>query len=398
MELYVLDSLLRRVEVIDRFESLIWTERFAAWGDFELIVYSNPESRKRFMAGVRLAINSSYRVMTVETVENTNDSEGRSVLKVKGRSIESLLEDRVARPNLNGSAASETWDITETPGNVARQMFNTICVTGALNQNDIIPFMQPGTIFPNDNIIEPPYTITWKQEPETLYDAIKNICELYDLGFRLVREFDTSRLYFNIYTGSDRTTSQTIHPSVVFAPELDNLQNTTSLVTIEGAKNAAYVITESSALIVYPDDVDPEVEGFERRLLLVKADDIKITPSDDPLKPPLTAEQVQSAMIQRGKEELSKHRSFAAFDGEIDQNSTYKYGIHYQLGDLVEIRNSDGETNNMRVTEQIFVSDREGERSYPTLTLNIYINPGSWLTWNFNQVWADMGPEFWSEV
>ena len=387
MEVYILDSLLRREKVIDRFESLIWTERWAAYGDFELIIQSTNESRSDFVAGTRIAQNESYRVMTVETVENTFDDEGKALLKVSGVSLEEILDDRIAKDTMSDLTTEPKWVLTGTPGDIARQIFNDICVTGNLDPGDVIPFLMPGTIFPEDTIPEPAEVITVEIPLTTVYGAIKEICNLYDLGFRLVRNFDTSQLYFDIYSGSDRTTLQTVLDPVVFAPELDNLKNTTEFTTISQSKNVAYVFSPVGFEVVVPQDVDPEVAGFERRVLLVQADDIT-----DPYN-------ASALMIQRGKEELSKNRSFSAFDGELNQHSEYKYGVHYNLGDLVEMRNSDGVTNNMRVTEQIFVSDREGERSYPTLAINLFITPGSWLAWDYNQVWADLGlTEYWADA
>jgi hypothetical protein len=64
---------------------------------------------------------------------------------------------------------------------------------------------------------------------------------------------------------------------------------------------------------------------------------------------------------------------------------------------VVETRNADGVTNNMRVTEQIFVSDQEGERAYPTLTLNTFINTGSWLSWLNNKTWSELTDEEWAD-
>jgi hypothetical protein len=213
----------------------------------------------------------------------------------------------------------------------------------------------------------------------TVYDAIAQICSTYNLGFRLLREYDTSNLWFDIYSGSDRTTGQSTLAPVVFAPGLDNLENTKELTIVENAKNVAYVFSPAGFEMVYPEDVDPDVEGFERRVLVVNASDIT---SENP--------DVSAALIQRGKEELAKNRTYQAFDGEISQNSSYKYGIHYNLGDLIEMRNEDGIANNMRVTEQIFVSDKEGERAYPTLTLNVFINTGSWLSWMKDKTWLDL--------
>jgi hypothetical protein len=141
--------------------------------------------------------------------------------------------------------------------------------------------------------------------------------------------------------------------------------------------------------VVYPLDVDPAIAGFERRVLLVKADDI--TDTDAPT--------ASAKMIQRGLDELAKNRKVQAFDGEISQYSQYQYGRDYHLGDLLDQRNSDGVANQMQVTEQIFVSDSEGERSYPTLTLTKFITPGSWAAWDPNEHWAEVDPALhWAEA
>lgn len=385
MELYTLDPLLRREYVIDRFESLIWTERFQEIGDFQLDIPSTTTTRSLLKADTYLAMNESHRVMRVESIEDAEDSENRRMLTVKGRSIESILLDRVAKESLSNLTTSPTWTITNPPATVARKIFHDICVTGVLDPNDVIPFIVEGTFLSPSTIPEPIDPITVDLEPTTVYDAIKNISDVWNLGFRMLRYFDTSQLYFDIYTGSDRTSAQTSLPPVIFTPELDNLQNTKELTSIDKSKNVAYVFSPAGFQMVYAIGVDPTVEGFERRALVVNASDIT---SDNP--------DVASALIQRGTEELSKYRTYQAFDGEISQFSQYKYGTHYNLGDIVEMRNQSGVTNNMRVTEQIFVSDREGERAYPTLSLNTFINTGSWLSWLNNKVWSDLTTEEWA--
>lgn len=382
MEVYILDPLLRREHVIDKFETLVWTERYSAYGDFELEILSTRESRSLLKAGVLLAMNESYRVMTLETVEDAVDKEGRKILSVKGRSLEAILLERILSADLTNWPTTSKWTYTDAPAEVARKIFHDVCVLGVLDPADVIPFIIEDSIMPEDTIAEPIDPITVELDPTTVYDAISDICEVWNLGFRILRNFDTSQLYFDIYAGSDRTTAQTVLPSVVFTPELDNLQNTKELTTIENAKNVAYVYSPAGFLKVYAQGVDPEVEGFERRILVVNATDIT---SENP--------DVNTALLQRGNAELAKHRVYQAFDGEIAQKSQYKYGVDYNLGDVVEQRNSDGATNNMKVTEQIFVSDREGERSYPTLTLNTFINTGSWLSWLNNQVWSELGLE-----
>lgn len=388
MHLYTLDSQLRRDTIVDQFESLIWTERRSEMGDFELVIHSTHQSRSIFKTGVLLAHDGSYRVMKVETVEDKTDEEGRQILTVQGRSLEEILDSRVAKDVLDDLTTAPRWIITDAPADVARKIFHDICVTGTLSLADKIPFIFEGSTFlPADTIDEPIDDITVEIEPATVYTAIKNICDVWNLGFRLIRQLDLSKLWFDIYTGSDRTTSQTTLPAVVFAEELDNLQNTTELTSIALVKTVAYVFSPAGFQEVYPLDSDTTATGFQRRVLVVNASDI----TDE--NPDVTA-----ALIQRGREELAKNRLVQAFDGEINPNSKYKYGRDYNLGDLVEKRNSDGSMNIMRVTEQIFVSDREGDRSYPTLALNTFVTPGSWLSWKANEEWDDQASdEYWAD-
>jgi hypothetical protein len=381
MEVYTLDELLRRTEVIDSFESCIWTERWAGWGDFEISIESNFRSRSLLQNGVQLAHSESNRVMTVETVEDGVTSEGVHILKVKGRSIESIFEDRVAKPSLDDLTTEPTWDLTGTPGAIMRQIVHDICYTGVLSEWDKIPYLVEARHpdIPADTIVEPVDPIILSIEPRDVYSVLTDVGNTWTLGFRLLRAGDMPQLYFDVYAGIDRTTHQTTYRPVIFAPELDNLENTKFLSTIEGAKNVAYVFSPVGFKEVIPSGVDEEIEGFERRVLMVKADDITSG----------TPAEIDSALIQRGKEALAEHRAFQAFDGEIRQQNQYTYGVDYLLGDLVEMRNVDGVTNQMRVVEQIFVSDKEGERAYPTLELNTFINTGSWLSWESNKKWID---------
>lgn len=385
MEVYILDSLLRREQVVDKFESFIWTERYDDIGDFEILLHSTREARGQFRTGVHLAINTSYRVMTVETVEDVADEGGQALLRVKGRSLEAILEDRVSRITTASLEIEPEWLLEGTPGDVARTIFQAVCVQGALHVGDIIPFMMPGTIFPASSIPEPDSIISAKIPPESVSESVQTLCKTYDLGYRLVRNFDTSQLYFDIYSGNDRTTRQTTYSSVIFAAEHDNMKNSIEYSSIEKSKNVAYVFSDFGFEIVYADFLDPSVDGFDRRVLVLNVSDI------DPL-----VEDPQGVMQQRGKEALYNSRAFSIFDGQIDQYSPYKYGTHYELGDMVEVRNVDGEITYKRITEQIFIADSEGERSYPTLSIHDFVNANTWLMQKTDRVWEDFGEtEYW---
>lgn len=475
MDIYTLDDQFRRKDIVDRFESMIWTERFSTSGEFELSIQDTRDTRALFAVDTNIAINSSKRCMTVKNVEKTIGADGSNLLKISGPSLEEILKDRVAKesmtPLTNISVGTATmtiaspvvvtranhgfvtgapvfftttgalptgvvsstayyvilvnantfrlatsydnaiagtamntsgsqsgthtlwkitngkWKLTGPPADILRYIFQHVCVTGALSPNDVIPFIHNGSMYDPNTIPEPDDDITIEVSPSSVFDVIEQLCSVYDLGFRLTRDYDTSKLYFEIYSGNDRTTLQSVLPPVIFSPSLDNLTNTNEFVSTAGNKNVAYVFSGAGFEVVYASGTDSSVSGMNRRVLTVIADDI-----DLPIGAALTA-----ALQQRGIEELAKYKTLVAFDGETSEYSPYVYDQHFNLGDLVEMRSDDGITNNMRVTEQIIVSDAQGERSYPTLAIDTIITPGSWYAWDAGQVWDD-ATEVWDDA
>lgn len=391
MELYTLNESLRRENVIEGYNSCIWAERYSAWGDIEIVFPSDRTVRNLLSEGTQLGLDKSYRIMTVEDLEDGESEDGEKIITVTGRSVESKLDDRAAirGDTLNGTSVMAKWEFTNHPAQIIKNIFNAICVTGVLSPNDTFPYYTAGTLLPAGSIPFPPDEVTISLDPDTVYNSIKKICDIYNLGFRMVRNPNASQLFFEVYTGDVRTSAQSTFPAMIFSPELDNLSNTKQLTSISQLKNVAYVIGQNGSETVFATGVDPEVTGFERRVLLVMAEDIDF-PSGSP--------ELEAALQQKGLEELSKYRKVFTFDGEIASDDL-QYMVDYDLGDIVEQRNADGFSTEMRVTEQIFVSDDDGERSYPTLTVNQVINPGSWLSWNANQKWAEVPLEtYWANA
>lgn len=371
MELYTLDALNRRQYVIDTFISLIWTERFQVYGDFELDLVSTYQARTLLKKNTWLAMNKSNYIARVESVEGGVDDTGVAKLTIKGRMIEGILTDRVYPASY----------LTGLPAALARQMFHDICVTGLTDAMDAIPGIVEGTFMPASTIAEPADSITITTQTTTLYDAMgTNVLAPWDLGMRILREDSTGLLYFDVYSGSDRTTGQAVLTPVVFAPQFDNLQNTTEITTIDTAKNVAYVYSPGGFQKVYAPGVDSSVTGFDRRVLFVDASDITTD----------NTANIPAALLARGNSALAAARTNFIFDGEISQYSQYQYGKDYNLGDLVELWNEDGVQSDMRVTEQIFSEDATGERSYPTLANYETISVGSWLAQTDNKTWDDL--------
>ena len=380
MQFYILDALNRRQTLVDSYISAVWVERFDKKGELQLVVASTYENRLLFRTGKMIACDLSYRVMLIETAEKAVDDEGRSVINVSGYSLESIFENRVAKDVIDELETYPTWDLTGTPGAIARQIVHDICVTGILSTSDIITNLVEQTILPESMIAESSTSIDLSLEPQSVYEALTSICTDYALGFRILRNGDNGFLYFDVYSGNNRTSAQTTFPAVIFSPELDSLENTTEYVSTDGMKNVAYAFAPTIAAEIYPDWADPDAIDFERRVLVVKSDADNI---DD-----LTTD---------AKTELAKYNRLIAFDGEITASNPFVYDEDYYLGDIVEVRNTDGAASYMRVTEQIISSDANGVKSYPTFTIDTAVSADVWAAQGV-KVWDDYTTEYWDDV
>lgn len=95
MELIVLDTSLKMLSVLDTFESLIWTERYSAYGDFEVYTSINDSILEILKDDYYLWLKESDQTMIVEDRKIESDAENGNHFTVTGRSLESILERRI---------------------------------------------------------------------------------------------------------------------------------------------------------------------------------------------------------------------------------------------------------------------------------------------------------------
>lgn len=378
LEWYTLDENLRRDTVIEGFESFIWTERYSDVGDFQIVIKSTYATRTLLTTGKWLAMKGSKRVMIIDTVVDETAEDGTRNLTVTGKSLENLFADRVAFSAVVDTTSTPNWTLVGTPGDIVRTMFQDICVTGMIDLHDTVPFYTPGTLIGSGNIAEEPSIITVTALPDTLLNTFKKICDTFNLGFRLVRNDEEGQIFFEVYTGSNRTSGQTILSPVIFDPNLDNLDKPMVLTSIAAVKTVAYVFAQNGSAIVYAVGANINAAGTDRKVLLINSNNTADA-----------GEELDASLESEGLLALANQRTVYQFDGELTPHIPYVYGVDYNLGDLVEERNSDGYGNFMVVTEQIFSSDDTGERSYPTLTLREVITPGTWSSYDHDIQWDE---------
>ena len=84
---------------------------------------------------------------------------------------------------------------------------------------------------------------------------------------------------------------------------------------------------------------------------------------EDPADPALVADVLDN----RALDALTTNRFIATVDGETVPTNQFKYGVHYNLGDIIEMQGNSNIVSISRITEYIRAQDEAGERAYPTV-------------------------------
>lgn len=361
MDLYLLDEDYNAVDVIDGFESLIWTERYNANGDVELVVPANQKNKNALTEGIFLGLSGSKEAMYIDTVL---DEGGK--LKLTGESLVTLFKTRILRDSW--STAKTSWQLTDTAGNICNTMVGQMLTSAGVIYNGILPstygHYEVLTISSQAAPVTPSITVAVPYG--NLYDAVKSVCDLASLGFALYPVAGTpGSLSFETYLGRDMTSSQSTNPPVIFDPALDSLENVKEIRSLAGYATAAYVFangitSQAQVGAAFASGTDT-FTAFKRRSLMINASDVNAAD--------YSAAQLTSIVNQRAIDALANNNYVRMSDGQLVPQKSYNYGTDYKLGDIIELRGSSSTAQHARITEHIRAQDSSGERSYPTLSV-----------------------------
>lgn len=357
MDLMVLNEKFQSLDVIDEYESLIWTDRYNKYGDFEIYTYANYDIIRKLKQNRFLYNPDSEHLMIIEDIELSTDAEKGNRIKVTGRSAESLLDRRII------------WKQTVLDGYLQGQ------IKKLLEENVISPEIAerkiPNFIFEEvDDPIVNQIKISKQYTGDNLYDVIVELCELYNIGFK-VRLTNENKLAFSFYSGTDRSYDQIANPHIVFSPNFENLINTNFYQSNVDTKTLALVAGEDEGttrrtLVVGNTDLF----GFNRREAYVDARDIQSERyNDDGEEEKVPEEEYNQLLKERGEEKLAEYKNVRTFDGQVEPAINYTYGMDYFIGDVCQIENEFDMQAKVRITEFIFSESTSGKNYYPTFEI-----------------------------
>lgn len=355
MQLYKLDSTFLPATLIEKYDSLIWTERYRNAGDFELKTPHIDATMTQLPIGTTLSLADTKEIMIVENhIIDTNDND-QAILTVSGRSYETFFEYRPALDDLlpihyTAGGVDYIWEIAalDAGATAASIMMSVIESPYANDTKDILPLHQvsgagPALVSTKNRIIERTDT----------YSKVLDLLDEEDLGIKNVRRNpgDSNDVNIYVYYGTDRTAT------VVLDPRAGHFLSSKYLFSQKGYWTGVYATSKDLAIQVH-NPGSSGLTGRNRRMGLVLARDIEGTSANE-----------TKMLTARAVAELGKHRKTAIFEGEVSPDIPYKYGTHYFIGDTVKCHAEYGVDQNMRVVEYIRVEDGTGERAFPTLSV-----------------------------
>lgn len=348
------------------FISLIWTERFNGYGDFELVTPLTKKHYDLLKMDRYVEIPTSTNLMVIESINIENISEEKDKkITVKGISFESILKKRIIY----------VWRDTQKGINL--KSFLTYLVKENLSSS-LYPDRYVDWVVLTNNLSDYFNEITIQTDinrGDNLGDAIFLLGGLYGFCPKTVFNPINKRVVIDFYLGVQR--------NITFGRNDYNISNArydssisdfkTSAIVAgsgEGANRTIVVVSRSTTEITYDDNGNEikkdknDYNGVERREIFVDARDIQRENGE-------TKDQYISRLKERGVNALKENNKNYLIDGTITNVGKYLLNVDYKLGDIVRIKNVFNLVD-VRITEIIQSWSDTGYEIYPSFeTLNI---------------------------
>ena len=349
MDLYVLNSEFKRLDIISYAESVIWTKRYFSVGDFEIVLPASRYLLQLFQSSEeRYVMRPGDPVgMIVEKVQLTTDEENGDKIIISGSTYQGFLKRRIV------------WGQKILKGTLLDCILLGLVADNAIDDSTIegrkIEYLA----------IRPNIVAGWEGDnpdiekqvtDDILSDAITTICTAYGLGWEIY--FEGGKLLFNLYKGKDRSYGQNMLPIVLFSPEYGNFLSGTYTFDKTNYKNVAMVAGEGEGASRKMAAVG-SASGRSRYEVFV--DQSSLSSNDGEISDIDYMIQLRTA----GEEKLAEYGTSETYESTVDPEGNYQYGIDYNLGDIVEVENEYGLASRVRITEVIESEDENGYTCIP---------------------------------
>lgn len=320
MEIRVYDAEFNLKKIVENYISLLWHRCYNEVGDFKITAPATDDNIRHLTMGSVVWVEGKEEAGVIESREITQSTTQNQIV-ISGRFLESYMDRRLIRPTVNFNGLTEVG---------MRQL-----LTGAV----AIPMVQLGTLQGFTDTIK--FQATYKN----LLSYEEKLAKSAGFGFRFRPDFVNKVIYFEVYKGLDHSVNQNDRGRVIFSEEYMNLQSAEYSENSQLYKNVCYIGGEGEGsertFVTVGDDT---LTGLARREVFYDATDIT---SED-----LTQSEYEDKLKQRGKSKLDEDVMAKAFSCQIVPDGNFKYGTHYDVGDIITVnKGSWGISQDERITE-----------------------------------------------
>ena len=348
LNLYVFNTAFRRVAIIDKYSSLIWSDRYDDVGDFELTLPYESKYKSIFIKDYYCSTDYSDRWAVIEKIQIDNDEENNATMIISGRQLECILDRRIVLGKTDFGDDKKEVSLQDS----IKTLLNKNIISPSDASRKISNFIFQAS---TDKAITD-LKISESFNGNSLFDAIYGICKDKHIGCKILID-SSNRFVFSLYAGRDRSRSQSTNSYVIFSPYYDNLKNSSYFSSNEDYRNVMIVSKSENKFITVPL-ASSVPSGLSRREVMEDVSSLKENKDGN-----LSDKQIQTKAKKKLKEE---YKMKTGFEGDIVPDVMYKYRTHYNVGDRVQFEDAYGNSEVIYISEVVISSDENGLSILPT--------------------------------
>ena len=367
MELFIYDSELALLGIVDEITSLIWTRRYWSCGEFSLLLPVTERHAELIRTGRYIMRKGDTEAGEISYISIRRDKNGLEQMEAQGRFLTHWIGNRIIEPYIVMTGSSHELlqtivrDNLVSPMDVRRKVSNLgITDTGALVTENV--------------------NYASEQFANALEECTSR-AQLAKIGFRIETNIATKSHAFVVYKGADRTSDQGINRPCIFSPDFDNILEQEFSRSTENVASAIYVggPAVQDAPRKWTEVSDDTRTGLDRIEFFYDASDLAQTDSQDGVEYTIPDAEYAAMLHTRGEQTLARKIESISFTSRIDTHAGLTYRRDYDVGDRVTCVNRRWRVKiDARITEVVesYESGREelhvtfGE-SLPTLSEKI---------------------------
>ena len=228
MLVYIYNSQMSMLGVVEEITSLIWTRRYWDVGDFKLLVPFNAVHNQLLQTGNIIIRHGDTEAAEIQYVSISKNLEGYEIIEAQGKFLSHWLSKRLVTKQIVNTVA--------TNQELIRRMVDDNCINADAMR--VIPNLSLHDDDPIDGV-DVTYT---SEEYCNLLDAVIECAQSSKIGFRITTDREHGTHEFSVYKGHDYTADNAEgNPPCIFSPDYDNVLEQEYTVSTERYITTAYV-------------------------------------------------------------------------------------------------------------------------------------------------------------